>query len=326
MTVPSQETTTKSFRIGVTERIETRHELLSESSSHLLKAAGKGIRPTCVRLVGEAVNPSGPVGDEHSRLGDAVELLHTGSLVHDDILDEATMRRGVAAVHAKWGEKVAVLAGDYLLSQASILMASLGIPHLCRRMGEVLAGLCEGELLQDEQQHNLDVTIVEYLERVAKKTSGPFELACEGAAILSGGTEREAEAARMLGYHLGRLFQMIDDLLDWSSNAETLGKPVGQDLMAGNLTLPVLVALAHPELGPRLRSLLTPYPKELGQDLKDFLFQPDVYRLTLEQVEAEVALARKWLHELPKAPSRDELESYLDQLSEQARLNGPAAR
>lgn len=325
MTVPSQETPSKTFRIGVTERIETRHELLAESSSHLLKAAGKGIRPTCVRLVGEAINPTGPVGEEHSRLGDAVELLHTGSLVHDDILDEAPMRRGVEAVHAKWGEKVAVLAGDYLLSQASILMASLGIPHLCRRMGEVLAGLCEGELLQDEQQRDLDVTIDAYLERVAKKTSGPFELACEGAAILSGGTEAEAEAARKLGYHLGRLFQMIDDLLDWSSNAETLGKPVGQDLLAGNLTLPVLVALADAKLGPRLRELLTPYPKELSPALRDFLFQPDVYRLTLAQVEAEVALTRKWLHELPKTPARDELESYLDQLSEQARVNGPAA-
>lgn len=323
MTVPSQETPSKTFRIGVTERITTRQSLLNEASSHLLKASGKGIRPTCVRLVGEAVNSAGPVGDEHSRLGDAVELLHTGSLVHDDILDEAAKRRGVEAVHAKWGEKVAVLAGDYLLSQASILMASLGIPHLCRRMGEVLAGLCEGELLQDEQQHDLDVAISAYLERVAKKTSGPFELACEGAAMLSGGTERQAEAARMLGYHLGRLFQMIDDLLDWSSNAETLGKPVGQDLLAGNLTLPVLVALAHDALGPRLRSLLTPYPTMLTPALKDFLFQPDVYRLTLEHVEAEVELARQWLHELPPAPSRDELESYLDQLREQARLHGP---
>ena len=93
--------------------------------------------------------------------------------------------------------------------------------------------------------------------------------------------------------------------------------------MAGNLTLPVLVALAHDTLGPRLRSLLTPYPTELSPELKAFLFQPDVYRLTLEQVEAEVALARKYLYELPKAPSRDELESYLDQLSEQARLHGP---
>ncbi len=323
MTPPSQETASKTFRIGVAERVSTRHSLLADASSHLLKAAGKGIRPTCVRLVGEAVNPTGPVGDEYSRLGDAVELLHTGSLVHDDILDEADQRRGVPAVHAKWGEKVAVLAGDYLLSQASILMASLGIPHLCRRMGEVLAGLCEGELLQDEQQHDLDVTISAYLERVAKKTSGPFELACEGAAILGGASERESEAARMLGYHMGRLFQMIDDLLDWSSNAETLGKPAGQDLMAGNLTLPVLVALAHDTLGPRLRSLLAPFPTELSDELKDFLFQPDVYRLTLEQVEAEVALARKWLHELPAAPARDELESYLDQLSEQAHLHGP---
>lgn len=324
MTVPSQETPSKTFRIGVTERISTRQAMLSEASAHLLKASGKGIRPTCVRLVGEAVNSAVPVGEQHARLGEAVELLHTGSLVHDDILDEAMTRRGVEAVHVKWGQKVAVLAGDYLLSQASILMASLGIPHLCRRMGEVLAGLCEGELLQDEQQRNLDVSIAAYLDRVAKKTSGPFELACEGAAVLSGGTERQAEAARMLGYHLGRLFQMIDDLLDWSSNAETLGKPVGQDLLAGNLTLPVLVALEDAELGPRLRALLMPYPVELGQDLKAFLFHPDVYRLTLEQVEAEVLLARQYLHELPKSPARDELESYLDQLGEQARMHGPS--
>ena len=196
-----------------------------------------------MRLIGCAFNKQGRTDQRHEDLADAIELLHVGSLIHDDILDDADVRRGVRSVHVGWDAKVAVLAGDYLLARSSQLVAGLGEQAITKRLAEVMAELCEGELMQDEQLFDLELTLDAYLERVAKKAASPFELACEGAAILSGAYGREAAVARRLGFHLGRLFQLVDDWLDWNVDAATLGKPAGRDLLAGSITLPVLVAL-----------------------------------------------------------------------------------
>jgi geranylgeranyl pyrophosphate synthase len=307
------------FRTAIAERITTRQEQLAEASRHLLEAAGKGVRPACVRLIGCAMSKQGRTDERHENLADAIELLHVGSLIHDDILDDADVRRGVRSVHVGWDAKVAVLAGDYLLARASQLVAELGEPAITKRLAEVMAELCEGELMQDEQLFDLDLGFDAYLERVAKKAASPFELACEGAAILSGAYGRDAAVARRLGFHLGRLFQLVDDWLDWNVDAQTLGKPAGRDLLAGSITLPVLVALQHPEVGPRLRELLTPFPQELPAEVERLLARPDVRDYATKLVREEGERARRWLLELPANAYRDEMEALLNQLI--ARVN-----
>lgn len=311
----------KTFRDGLIENVMSQQERLFKAASHLLGVEGKSIRPRCARLVGEATSPEGTITLGHERLAEAVELLHVGSLIHDDILDEAELRRGVPSVHSKWGAKAAVLAGDFLLAKSCGIIASLGHHYLNQRMSEVLGGLCEGEYLQDEQLFNLDVTHEAYLERMALKTSGPFELACEGAAILSGQKQDSevAKAARQFGFHLGRLFQMFDDLLDWSSSAQLAGKPVGQDLLVGSITLPVIAGLEDPEVGPRLRAMLTPFPSEIRPELKALLFTPHVYRKAVRWLEEEADLARLCLEVFPAGKAKDDLVAYLDRLVEQAR-------
>lgn len=309
------------FRAGMLDLIQVKSDRLAEAASHLILADGKGIRPHCVRMIARIVGSE--VLDTHERLAQAVELLHLGSLIHDDILDDADLRRGVPSVHSRWGTKVAVLAGDYLLSHASRLVGALGHPVIINRMGEVLADLCEGELLQDEQQRNLDVRLDDYLERIAKKTSGPFVLACEGAAILSSASETQYHAAHRFGFHLGRLFQMIDDLLDWSEAEAIANKPIGRDLLAGSLTLPVLVPLSHPDFGPQLQELLTPYPDALSDDVIAFLSKPEVAMLTLDRVREEITETRHWLRQLPSSESREEMEGYLDALRDQAMAYHP---
>jgi len=308
------------FRDQLVERVESRRASLFEAASHLLRVDGKAIRPRCVQLIARLG------GDEpleaHERLAEAVEILHVGSLIHDDILDEAEVRRGVEAVHARFGNKAAVLAGDFLLSRSCGLIAGLGVQALNLRMAEVLSGLCEGEFQQDEQRYRLDVTLEEYLERVALKTSGPFELACEGAALLSGHAPDQVQQARRFGYHLGRLFQMYDDLLDFSASAVTAGKPVGQDLLAGQLTLPVILTLRHPERGPRLRALLDPYPVELTPELSAILTDPAVLADTAAALVREAEMARRCLEVYPSSPVRSELEAYLDRMVEAARMVG----
>ena len=313
MTAPTP--TRPIFRTAIAERITTRQEALAAAARHLLEASGKGVRPACVRLIGCAFNKQGRTDQRHEDLADAIELLHVGSLIHDDILDDADVRRGVRSVHMGWDAKVAVLAGDYLLARSSQLVAGLGEQAITRRLAEVMAELCEGELMQDEQLFDLDLTLDAYLERVAKKAASPFELACEGAAILSGAYGREAAVARRLGFHLGRLFQLVDDWLDWNVDATTLGKPAGRDLLAGSITLPVLVALQNQEVGPRLRELLTPFPTDaLPEEGERLIGRPDVRRYAAKLVREEGERARRWLLELPPGEHRTQMETLLDQL------------
>jgi geranylgeranyl pyrophosphate synthase len=302
------------YRTAIADRIQARSATLADSSRHLLAASGKGIRPLCLRLVGEAYSKEGRTTTAHETLAEAIELVHVGSLIHDDILDGAPQRRGVSAVHVAYGAKVAVLAGDYLLAQASHMVATLGDPHLTLRLAEMIAGLCEGELLQDEQTRALDLQVEDYLERVAKKTAGPFELACEGGALLSRASLRQAAGARRFGFHLGRLFQLVDDLLDWKSSEAALGKPIGQDLVNGVVTLPVLVALGHADTAFELKRALTPYPEALTPAVHALVTAPGPWSETLSLVAAEAERARQWLLELPDGSARAELVTMLDQL------------
>lgn len=305
---------TATFRAAIAERLRPTSPTLDGATQHLLDAGGKGIRPRVLRLVARATQPQGQVLAAHEALAEAIEYVHVGSLIHDDILDGAATRRGVEAVHVAYGAKVAVLAGDWLLAQASRRVAALGDPVVTDRLAEMIADLCEGELLQDEQRGRLDVAMEAYLERVAKKTSAPFELATEGAARLSGAGPRVVAVARRFGFHLGRLFQLVDDMLDWSGNAAALGKPVGRDLLDGTLTLPVLVALDDATVGPQLRERLTPWPTAIDDDLRALIVAPGPLAETARLVAREAERARGWLLELPAGEPRDEMLAMLDQL------------
>lgn len=306
------------YRTAITQRIRAASPTLEAAANHLLAAPGKGVRPLCLRLIGMAMHPQGRVLPAHETLAEAIELVHVGSLIHDDILDAADTRRGLEAVHVAYGAKVAVLAGDYLLAKATVMVAELGDPQLNARLAEMIAALCEGELLQDEQAFDPEVGMEAYLERVAKKTAAPFEMACEGGALISGATRRQAAGARRFGFHLGRLFQLVDDMLDWRPEPGDLGKPVGQDLVAGAMTLPVLVALSHPTIGPKLLAALRPHPETVSAEIRALVLHPEPLNETLALIEAEAERARQWLYELPPTDARDQLASMLEKLVERA--------
>lgn len=311
-----------SFRAAIADRLQSFSPTLGEAARHLMSAGGKGIRPRVLRLVAQAYHPTGRVLPAHEALAEAIEYVHVGSLIHDDILDEAATRRGVPSVHVKYDAKVAVLAGDWLMAQASRRVASLGDPVITDRLAETIADLCEGELLQDEQRRKQDVTMEAYLERVARKTSAPFELATEGAARISGANPRAVAVARRFGFHLGRLFQLVDDMLDWTSTAAELGKPVGRDLVDGTLTLPVLVALDDATTGPALRAKLSPWPTVIDDELRALVTAPGPAAETLRLTAREAERARGWLMEMPAGDARDEMVSMLDQLVAAAGLEG----
>src|SRR6185436_7209495 len=242
-------------RVEEALRASVRHDdrFLAEVGTHLIAAGGKRIRPTLTLCAGyAAAGADGPVSDAVVTGGVACELVHLGSLYHDDVIDEAETRRGVPSVNARWSNIVAILAGDYLLARASSLAASLGA-DVAGLLAATIGELCRGQVL--ELQHLFDATRTEeaYSSAIEGKTAALFATSCRIGGMVSDVDEPTLDALTRFGHHLGMCFQVVDDVLDLTSSDEALGKPAGQDLLEGVYTLPVIYALEESE---DLRSLL----------------------------------------------------------------------
>lgn len=276
---------------GDLERVEARLQaavraddrFLGDVASHLLSAGGKRIRPTLTMCATYAVHGAdGPVLEDAITGACSVELVHLGSLYHDDVIDEAETRRGVPSVNARWSNIVAILAGDYLLAQASSLAASLGA-DVAALLAATIGELCRGQVL--ELQHLFDAERSEeaYLSAIEGKTASLMATACRVGGMVSDVKAPTLDALTQFGHHLGMCFQIVDDVLDFTGTEAELGKPAGNDVHEGVYTLPVIYALAS---APQLRELL-------GRKLD----WPDVARVrdlvnTPATVDATLAVAR----------------------------------
>jgi heptaprenyl diphosphate synthase len=226
---------------------------LSEIAGHLVQAGGKRLRPA---LVLSSVLASGAEVDERVIDGSvAVELVHLGSLYHDDVMDEAEQRRGVDSVNARWGNLIAILAGDFLLARASEIAASLGT-EVAGLLAATIGRLCQGEVTQLQYAFNPDRTEEAYLQAIAGKTASLLSTSCRIGAIVSDLPRPWVDALTQYGHAFGMAFQIWDDIRDMVSTEDVLGKPAGHDMVEGTYTLPVIRALAAPGIGPELRSLL----------------------------------------------------------------------
>jgi geranylgeranyl pyrophosphate synthase len=219
-------------------------EVLGRHAGETLRAGGKRLRPVLVYICG---------GDESSdrivRAGVAVELLHMATLVHDDVLDAAALRRGRPTVFAEGGREAATATGDYLFSRAFAELAATGDPDAVRALSTASTALARGELMQREDAWSADVTIERYLERCELKTARLFEAACRLGAILGDPGREAAEQLGAFGSRIGIAFQIFDDVLDVSGPEERTGKQRGTDLLDGTVTLPLILARARdPEL------------------------------------------------------------------------------
>jgi heptaprenyl diphosphate synthase len=226
---------------------------LGEVAGHLLAAGGKRLRPTLALCAGYAASGvEASVTDDVVTGATAVELVHLGSLYHDDVIDEAETRRGVPSVNARWSNIVAILAGDYLLAQASSLAASLGA-EVAGLLAATIGELCRGQVL--ELQHLFDVSRSEesYLSSIEGKTAALMATASRVGAMVSGVSADSLDALTQFGHHLGLCFQVVDDVLDVTRTDAELGKPAGNDVHEGVYTLPVIYAISRSD---ELRSLL----------------------------------------------------------------------
>ncbi len=226
----------------INEGISSKVALVMSVSKHVVEAGGKRMRPIMCLLAARACGETDLVNAQ--KLAAIIEMLHTATLVHDDVVDESGLRRGRPTANATWNNQTAVLVGDFLISRAFDLLVDLNNMVLLKDFSTGTCEIAEGEVLQLQAQHQPDTDETTYLSIIHGKTSRLFELATEGAAILAG-KSKYREPLRLFAGHFGNAFQIIDDILDYTSDAETLGKNIGDDLMEGKPTLPLISALQN---------------------------------------------------------------------------------
>lgn len=220
-----------------------------------LKNTGKLFRPALLMLTSKACNHGSTTHDDIETAAVA-ELIHTATLIHDDVLDDADLRRGQATLKHLEGNRIAILAGDFLLAQASLKLSKLNNCRLVSIYAKVLADLCDGELLQLEQNKDLSTSWESYLRKTACKTATLFEACCESAGVIHQQSPEMIAQLKHYGQCLGIAFQLADDLLDFTASEKELGKPALEDLRQGILTAPVLLALRQtPQNSPELATL-----------------------------------------------------------------------
>ena len=224
--------------------VVTDDPFLTEVASHLILAGGKRVRPAfCVTAAATGSVEMGATSADVVRGAVSVELVHLGSLYHDDVMDDATTRRTVESVNARWGNLKAILAGDYLLAKASEIAASLGT-EVAGLLAATIGKLCEGQILELQHAFSLERSEAAYLASIDGKTASLLGTSCRVGAIVAGLPRPQIDALTTFGRSFGMAFQIVDDLLDVTSTDEELGKPAGHDLVEGTYTLPVIRTLA----------------------------------------------------------------------------------
>lgn len=216
------------------------NNLLSEIITYILKAGGKRIRPAFSLLLAKG---TGEITEKHIILAELTELIHTASLIHDDIIDSASIRRGTETLHTLWNDKISVIVGDYLFAQASVRLGELENNEIVKIYAKVLSDLCSGEIEQYANKFKINISWEYYIHKSHSKTASLFAAACQCSAMLNNLNKIEIEQANNFGKYIGIAFQIKDDLLDFTSTTKKLGKNLFSDLKEGIITAPTLFAL-----------------------------------------------------------------------------------
>ena len=233
------------------DQADGHHPDLGSALKHLLFSGGKRIRPAVALLTGEMLSAQ---QDKVITLSAAIELLHTATLVHDDAIDHSATRRGRVTVYRLWGDEQAVLLGDYLFAEAGGLCAATDNLRVIRKFSATLKTISSGEIDQAYFSFNPEQNRDNYFGRISKKTAALFSLSTESGAVLSDAPEESIQILVDYGYNLGLAFQIVDDILDFTSTEDELGKPVGSDLTQGTITLPSLMIMEkYPEDSPIIK-------------------------------------------------------------------------
>ncbi len=288
--------------------LESRFPFVQGLVHHCADFKGKRLRPTLVLLTAQAC---GGIRPEHPTLAAVVEMIHTATLVHDDILDEAMVRRHAATVNAEWGNEAAVLMGDYLFTHAFHLAASLETTLACRWIGRATNLVCEGEMQQVHNRGNAELDEAAYFEIIRGKTAELTAVSCRLGAHYAGADAATVEAVDGYGRDLGVAFQIADDVLDLWGDERTTGKSLGTDLEKQKLTLPLirLLSTAEPESAARIRRMLAEPVAETRRELRPYLESSGALEYAWQQATAYARRAANALAILPETAAKGLLRS-----------------
>ncbi|MFC2007725.1 polyprenyl synthetase family protein [Chloroflexota bacterium] len=284
---------------------------LSEQLGYIIQGVGKGMRPALTLLAGKFYTYNLTY---LLPMAVSVELMHTSTLVHDDAIDNSTVRRSQATINKLWGEDIAILMGDYLFAKAGVFVADTQNPQVIKLFSQTLAIISSGEINQYFGAFVLEQTREDYFQRIAGKTASLFSLATESGAILSEAPQKSIEILREYGYNLGIAFQIVDDILDFTGTEEILGKPTGSDLSQGTLTMPAMLLLERfPDDNPVKRLFTSKDNKNIEEAIamvNDSSIIDECYQIASDYCSK----ACQNLHLLPENTSRQaltELANYV---------------
>lgn len=288
------------------EELSSENPFVDQLAQHGFRLGGKRIRPALVLLSGLA---TGSLKPEHTKLAVAVELIHTASLVHDDVLDEATLRRHLDTVNARWNNETSVLLGDYLFARAMCLTSSLDDCLACQVVSQSARNMCEGELTQIHSRGNYDLSEAEYVRIVAGKTAALMSTCCRLGAHYAGATASTVDALAHYGHDLGVAFQIADDVLDLVGEESAVGKSLGTDLSKQKATLPLirLLAAVTPAERAELQSLLSNEDDHHRDALRPWLARYDAIAYARDRARSFTHRASNNLATLPHSPSTESL-------------------
>jgi all-trans-nonaprenyl-diphosphate synthase len=291
--------------------IGAKNPILYAAAEHLFQAGGKRMRPAIVFLVSRAISPDGDISTRHRRLAEITEMIHTASLFHDDVVDEADLRRGVETVNYRFGNRIAIQAGDFMFAQASWYLANLDNLQVVKLLSEVIKDFAEGEIQQGLSSFDTDVSLESYLEKSYYKTASLIANSAKAAGVLGDVSPDLQEDLYQFGRGVGLAFQVVDDILDFTGTTDSLGKPAGSDLKSGNLTAPVLFAM---EEKPYLRVLIERELTESGDLEEAIALINNSQGLAKSRALAESfsAQALQCLGKLPASPSKQALVELTD--------------
>ena len=286
--------------------LHSRVPLVAEIAAYLVQAGGKRLRPLLVLL---AARSCGDSSQNPIKLAVAIEFLHTAMLLHDDVVDESTLRRGRRTANAEWGNAASVLVGDFLHSRAFELMVELGCIDVMALISKATNGIAEGEVQQLTLLQDTSISEADYLEVIYRKTALLFEVSAESGAVLGGANASEAAAYREYGRHLGLAFQLMDDWLDYEGTAQELGKNTGDDLAEGKVTLPIILALKAAGASDRriLEQAITQPGSVAFEDVRCIAERYGGIESTRHRAAHEASLAESALLGLPDSACKSQM-------------------
>jgi octaprenyl-diphosphate synthase len=288
---------------------------------YALTAQGKRLRPILVSLSGEA---AGTLNESHLTVAVIIEMIHLATLVHDDVIDEAQLRRGCLTLAANWGNEISVLLGDCLFAHALKLAASFPTPEICRAVSAATKTVCAGEILQSRSRGDFAITRGHYFKMLAMKTGELFALSCDLGAFLSQAPSPHRQALRQYGLALGTAYQLYDDCLDVLGSEAAAGKTLGADLANGKMTLPILIVRdrASGEDQLLLRHWVADWEPAFLADMVELILKYDAFTESRAILQQYLVAARQALMTLPPSQGRSSLMGLTNFLAEQTAALG----